>query len=298
MPDNPSPLQGVHTALVTPMNPDGSIHYAALDALVDAQLEAGIDGLVPCGTTGESATMNAQERYTVIKHVVDRVAGRVPVIAGAGANATSVAIEHQKRAQDTGAQCSLVVTPYYNKPTPEGLYRHYSALLEAADIPILLYNVPSRTGCDMVPDTVARLAELNGIIGIKEATADLKRVEAIKQSTPDDFVIVSGDDATSCPFVLQGGHGVISVSSNLVPAAMVEMIHTALKNEGPKAEELRKTLAPLFDILFIESNPIPVKTAMELQGHFSAHMRLPLCEMGHTNRELLASTLRAAGLIH
>ena len=298
MPDNPSPLQGVHTALVTPMNPDGSIHYAALDALIDAQLEAGIDGLVPCGTTGESATMNAQERYTVIKHVVDRVGGRVPVIAGTGANATSVAIEHQKRAQDTGARYSLVVTPYYNKPTPEGLYRHYSALLEAAELPILLYNVPSRTGCDMGPETVARLAELKGIIGIKEATADLSRVSAIKKVTPDDFIIVSGDDATCCPFVLQGGHGVISVSSNLIPGAMVEMIHAALEGDAQKAEGLRERLTTVFDILFIESNPIPVKTALELQGHFTAHMRLPLCEMGATNRAQLASTLRAAGLIN
>ena len=214
-----------------------------------------------------------------------------------GPNATSVAIEHQKRALDTGAEYSLVVTPYYNKPTPEGLYRHYSALLEAADIPIILYNVPSRTGCDMVPDTVARLAELNGIIGIKEATADLSRVSAIKKVTPDDFVIVSGDDATCCPFVLQGGHGVISVSSNLIPGAMVEMIHAALKGDAQKAEGLRESLTTLFDILFIESNPIPVKTALELQGHFTAHMRLPLCEMGATNRAQLASTLRAAGLI-
>jgi len=215
-----------------------------------------------------------------------------------GANATSVAIEHQKRAQDTGAQYSLVVTPYYNKPTPEGLYRHYSALLEAADIPILLYNVPSRTGCDMVPDTVARLAELKGIIGIKEATADLSRVSAIKKVTPDDFIIVSGDDATCCPFVLQGGHGVISVSANLVPGAMVEMIHAALEGDAQKAEGLREGLTTLFDILFIESNPIPVKTALELQGHFTAHMRLPLCEMGVTHRAQLASTLRAAGLIN
>ena len=285
-------LSGTYTALVTPMNADGSIDFGALDALVEFQILAGIDGLVPCGTTGESATMTGQERYEVIKRVVQKAGGRVPVIAGAGSNATSVAIEHQKRAVDTGATCTLVVTPYYNKPTNEGLYRHYTALLEAADIPIVLYNVPGRTGCDMKPGIVERLAKLDGIIAIKDATADLTRVEQLRNSTPGNFRLFSGDDTTACQFVLNGGDGVISVTSNVVPDLMSEMVRCARVGNTERAWAIHQQLDELMTTLFIESNPIPIKTALELQGRLKAHMRLPLCEMGARPRATLAQVMK------
>lgn len=288
-------LRGVFTALVTPMNRDGSIDDGALDALVDSQLEAGIDGLVPCGTTGESATMSAEERQRVIARVVDRVDDRVPVVAGAGSNDTAVAIEHQKRAKDTGAPLTLVATPYYNKPTPEGLYRHYSALLEAVDIPIVLYNVPGRTACDMKPETVARIAELSGIVGIKEATADLDRVAAIRAVTSENFSILSGDDGTTCPFVLLGGDGVISVASNVVAKEMVAMVHAALDGKLDEARVAHDRMRVLFEALFFESNPIPVKAALAMQKQIKETYRLPLCEMQTDTRTRLEAVLRQGG---
>jgi len=287
------PLRGTFTALVTPMNADLSVDFGALDTLVDLQLEAGITGLVPCGTTGESVTMSADERFKVISRVVSRVNGRVPVIAGAGSNSTAIAIEHQKRARDTGAQYALVVTPFYNKPTPEGLYRHYSALLESTEIPIILYNVPGRTGCDMKPETVARLSKLEGVVALKEATGDLTRLESLRAQTPTDFILTSGDDGTSSSFNLLGGDGVISVASNVVPGPMVELTNLSLEGDTEASIQLEKKLNSLFDVLFIESNPIPVKTALELQGHLEAHMRLPLCEMEPHNRNTLIEVLQA-----
>ncbi len=290
-----SKLRGVFTALVTPMNRDGSVDTGALDHLVDAQIEGGIGGLVPCGTTGESATLSALEREEVITRVVKRANGRVPVVAGAGANATAVAIEHQKRAAGTGADCALVATPYYNKPTPEGLYRHYAALLEAVDFPIVLYNVPGRTACDMKPATVGRVAELHGVVGIKEATADLDRVAAIRALTGDDFVLLSGDDGTTCPFVLLGGDGVISVASNVAPGDMVTMVRAALNGEVAEARAAHGRMRPLFEALFFESNPIPVKAALAMAGRIQEHYRLPLCEMGAGSRSRLETVLTAGG---
>ena len=288
-------LRGTFTALVTPMNADQSVDFGALDALVDAQLAAGITGLVPCGTTGEAVTLTTEERFEVISKVVSRVSDRAPVIAGAGANSTAVAIEHQKRARDAGAACALVVTPFYNKPTAEGLYRHYSALLEAVQIPIMLYNVPGRTGCDMVPETIARLARLQGVIGVKEATGDLDRIASLRAQTSADFLLISGDDATASAFTLLGGDGVISVTSNVAPIKMMELIQASREGDTARANDLEGRLAALFEVLFIESNPIPVKTALELQGHFQATMRLPLCEMEPQNRETLARVLKAGG---
>lgn len=288
-------LRGVFTALVTPMNQDGSLDLGALDALIDTQLAAGINGLVPCGTTGESATLSNDERVKVITRVSKRVNGRVPVIAGAGANCTATAIEHLKRTKDTGALCALVVTPYYNKPTAEGLYRHYSALLEAVDFPIMVYNVPGRTGCDLKPASVARLSGLHGIIGIKEATGDLDRVAAIREMTSSDFSILSGDDGTACPFSWLGGDGVISVASNVVPQEMVAMISAALAGDVPKAREQHIRLRGLFEALFFESNPIPVKAALHMQTHIQAAYRLPLCEMSHEPRARLEAVLRKGG---
>ncbi|MBJ80316.1 MAG: 4-hydroxy-tetrahydrodipicolinate synthase [Myxococcales bacterium] len=295
MSKKPENLSGTFTALVTPFKSDGSVDYGALEALVNDQLENGIDGLVPCGTTGESATMTAQERQDVITFVVDKAAGRVPVVAGAGSNNTAVAIEHQKRALDTGAQYALVVTPYYNKPTPEGLYQHYCALLEAADIPIILYNVPGRTGCDMLPETIGRLAKLDGVVAVKEATADLDRVAAIQELSGGNIALLSGDDGTACPFALLGGDGVISVVSNVLPKQTSDMMRAALSGEVESAREIHNSLRGLIDALFIESNPIPVKAALALRGLISENYRLPLCQMATETRATLENIMRQDG---
>ena len=286
---------GAMTALVTPMNADGSVDFGALDALVDMQIEGGIDGLVPCGTTGESATMTADERQSVISHVVKRVNGRVPVVAGAGSNSTAVAIEHQKRAADTGAQWALVVTPYYNKPTPLGLYRHYEALLNAADIPVILYNVPGRTGCDMLPDTVAEIAKMDGIVAVKEATADISRVKTIRDLTSPEFKILSGDDATTHAFMAEGGDGVISVTSNLVPKEFTDMVHLTRDGKMDDALALHNRMAEIFDVLFVESNPIPIKTALAMKGMMEENFRLPLCEISTGARAKLETALKNGG---
>lgn len=283
---------GAMTALVTPMNTDGSVDFGALDALVDMQIEGGIDGLVPCGTTGESATMTADERQKVIAHVVKHAAGRVPVVAGAGSNSTSVACEHQKRAADTGAQWALVVTPYYNKPTPTGLYRHYEALLNAADIPIVLYNVPGRTGCDMLPDTVAEIAKMDGIVAVKEATADISRVKTLRELTSPEFKILSGDDATTHAFMLEGGDGVISVTSNLLPKEFTDMVHLTRDGKIEEARALHDKMAEIFEVLFVESNPIPIKTALAMKGMMEENFRLPLCEISENARAKLETALK------
>ena len=284
---------GAMTALVTPMNGDGSVDFGALDALVDMQIEGGIDGLVPCGTTGESATMSADERQSVITHVVKRTAGRVPVVAGAGSNSTAVAIEHQKRAADTGAQWALVVTPYYNKPTPTGLYRHYEALLQAADIPIILYNVPGRTGCDMLPESVAAISKMEGIVAVKEATADLSRVKTIRSLTSPEFKILSGDDGTTHAFMAEGGDGVISVASNLMPKEFTDMVHLTRDGKMAEAKALHDRMAEMFDVLFVESNPIPIKTALAMKGMMQENFRLPLCEISAEARSKLESALKS-----
>ena len=286
-------LRGTLTALVTPMNKDGSLDLGALDALVDAQLAAGISGLVPCGTTGEAATLNASERVQVIARVVERVSGRVPVVAGTGVNSTAESIEHQKRAKAAGATHGLVVTPYYNKPTPEGLYRHYAAIAEAVDLPIVVYNVPGRTGCDMKAESVARVAGLARVVGVKEATADLDRVTTIRRGTSPSFALLSGDDGTACPFVLLGGDGVISVVSNVLPAETAAMIQAALGGEVEKAKALHHRLRDIIAALFFESNPIPAKAALAIKGAIGEHYRLPLCEMGAENRKRLEAVMRA-----
>jgi len=293
---NPSTkLRGVLTALVTPMNRDGSLDFGALDALVDAQLEAGIGGLVPCGTTGEATTLSFEERGHVASRVIKRVAGRVPVVVGTGVNSTSETILLHKQAQELGASHGLVVTPYYNKPTPEGLYRHYAALAEAVALPIVVYNVPGRTGCDIKPETLCRVAALERVVGVKEATGDLDRVAPIRNGTRNGFALLSGDDGTCCPFVLVGGDGVISVASNLSPRDMVAMLAAALAGKVEEARALHLRLRDMMQALFIESNPIPIKAAMASKGTVQEHYRLPMCEMGADNRKRLEQVLRAGG---
>ncbi len=295
MASSPVSLRGTLTALVTPMNRDGSLDLGALDALVDEQLAHGIQGLVPCGTTGESVTLSAEERTTVIRRVVERVRRRVPVVAGAGSNSTALAIEAQRRAADTGATCALVVTPYYNKPTPEGLYRHYAAIAEAVDFPFVLYNVPGRTGCDLKPPTITRLAALPQVIGVKEATGDLDRVGALRAACGPELQLLSGDDGTACAFTLLGGDGVISVASNVAAAPMVEMIDAARAGRVDEARRVHDQLRPLFAALFLESNPIPVKAAMAIQGRIQETYRLPLCPMAAESRARLVEVLEAGG---
>ena len=288
-------LRGTFTALVTPMNQDGSVDQGALDALVDWQLAEGVEGLVPCGTTGESATLTGDERAQVIGRVVQRVNKRVPVIGGGGSNSTQVAIEHQKRLLDTGADYALVVTPYYNKPMPAGLIAHYRALWEAAPIPIVAYNVPGRTGCDMQPSTIGELAKIDGVVAIKEATGDLDRIAAIQKEVGEDFAILSGDDPTAAAFAFLGGGGVISVTSNVAPADMGAMIRAALGGENDRARELHNTLRPLFEALFIESNPIPVKAALAMQNRLQETYRLPLAAMQSDTRATVHRVMQEGG---
>lgn len=280
--------------MVTPFNRDGSLDLMALDDLVDQQLAAGINGLVPCGTTGEAATLSPDERYEVIARVVKRVNRRVPVIAGTGSNCTRSTIEGQRRAQAAGADCGLVVTPYYNKPTPEGLYRHYCAVAEAVNLPILVYNVPGRTACDLKPEVMQRLRDVPSILGIKEATGDLDRIVPLRQVRPS-WSILSGDDATTCPFVLLGGDGVISVVANVLPKETVTMVAAARSGDALQARHWASMLRPLIGALFLEANPIPVKAALALQQRLQESYRLPLCPMQTETRSRLREILRSGG---
>lgn len=290
-------LRGVLTALVTPMNNDGSIDFGALDALVEWQLQSGIQGLVPCGTTGESVTLDGAERVQVIAAVAKKAAGRVPIVAGTGSNSTRATIENQRRAYDAGATIGLVVTPYYNKPTPEGLFRHYCAVADACALPVMIYNVPGRTACDIKPATVIRIAAHTNIIGIKDATGDLNRVSQLRAHTRPDFALLSGDDGTTCAFVLMGGHGVISVASNIAPTDMVEMVQHSLAGNLKPARHAHEKMALLFEALFWEANPIPVKAALAMQNRIQENYRLPLCEMSSEPKEKLRSVLKNGGWI-
>lgn len=288
-------LHGTFTAIVTPMNRDGSLDLGALDALVDAQLAAGISGLVPCGTTGETATLTEDEQNTVIGRVVKRVAGKVPVIAGAGSNATSITITNTKRVKDLGASHALIVAPYYNKPTQDGLVRHYSAVTDAVDIPVVAYNVPGRTASDIKPETVITLAKNPRIVAIKDATSDLDRVTVTGRTVRKDFTQLSGEDATCCAFTLMGGNGVVSVISNVVPAETVQMIAHAERGEVAQARAMHNRLRDIATALFWESNPIPAKAALAMMGRMQDTLRLPLVEMTETNRTKLRDVLKAGG---
>ncbi len=276
-------LRGSLVALVTPMLPDGAVDYDALERLIEHHIAAGTDGLVIAGTTGESATLSTPEHIEVIKRSVEMVRGRLPVIAGTGSNSTAQTIELSQAVDDCAADAYLVVTPYYNKPTQEGLYQHYVAVADAVKKPVILYNVPGRTAVDLLPETVARLASHPNIIGIKEATGELGRVADLKQGCGDGFLLYSGDDATAREFMLAGGHGVISVTTNVAPRQMQAMCEAALSGDAAKAEKLDQPLAALHNDLFVEANPIPVKWAVAKQGLCGSTLRLPLTELdaGH-----------------
>jgi len=269
-------IQGSVVALVTPMDALGQVDMDSLKRLVHFHIEQGTDALVAVGTTGESATLDEAEHCSVIKAVIDFADGNIPVIAGTGSNSTQEAINLTRRAKDLGADACLVVTPYYNKPTQEGLFLHYQAINDAVDIPQILYNVPSRTACDLLPETIGRLAQLQNIVGVKEATGDLSRLTAIRNLTHDDFAIYSGDDATSCEFCLRGGDGSVTVTGNVAPKLVHEMIMTAIAGDKGAALAIDNQLQALHKLLFIQANPIPVKWAVAEMGLMGKGIRLPL----------------------
>ncbi len=290
-------FKGSMVALVTPMLEDGAIDYDSLAALVEYHVKHGTDAIVAVGTTGESATLDVDEHLAVIRHVIETAAGRIPVIAGTGANSTSEAVELTESARVAGADAALLVTPYYNKPTQEGLYQHFKHIAERVDIPQILYNVPGRTACDMLPETVARLSQIDNIIGIKDATGDLSRVATHLASCREGFELYSGDDATTVDFIILGGQGCISVTANIAPAPMHEMLMAALEGEVARAREINAGLIPLHRDLFIEANPIPVKWALHEMGMISPAIRLPLTPLGESCRERLRQSMRESGVL-
>jgi len=290
-------IAGSMVALVTPMNAQGDIDWNALSHLVDFHLQEGTNAIVAVGTTGESATLSVDEHLQVIRHVVGQVKGRIPVIAGTGANSTREAVELTQSAKEAGVDACLLVVPYYNKPTQEGLYQHFKHIAEAVAIPQILYNVPGRTACDLLAPTVARLSQVAGIIGIKEATGDLARGKAILQSAKDGFLLYSGDDATAAELMLQGAKGNISVTANVAPRAMSELCAAAIKGDEGRARQINQRLAPLHQKLFIEPNPIPVKWALAQMGLIEQGIRLPLTWLDASCHAALHSALREAGLL-
>ncbi|MCK5661412.1 MAG: 4-hydroxy-tetrahydrodipicolinate synthase [Methanosarcinales archaeon] len=291
-------FQGVIPALITPFLSDGSFDGAGFRNNIEALCEHDISSIVPCGSTGESATLSFDEHKSIIEVAVD--ASSVPIIAGTGSNSTHEAVELTRHAEDVGADAALVITPYYNKPTPSGMIKHFTAVAEAVDIPIILYNVPSRTGIDLKPETVIELAKIDNITGIKEASGDVERVGTIMRETADispDFSVYSGDDALTMPIMSMGGSGVISVTANIDPARMIEMVRCFTAGDIKKAREIHFKLVPLYNALFCETNPIPVKRASGLIGHASGPLRLPLTDMSQANEGMLKEVLQGLGLL-
>jgi len=291
-------LQGSMVALVTPMTADNQLDWPALHDLVEWHIEQGTHAIVAVGTTGESPTLNwANEHSAVIKAVVDQVRGRIPGIAGTGGNSTTEAVEWTQCAKELGADACLLVTPYYNKPSQEGLFRHFEFVAKSVAIPQILYNVPSRTAADLQHDTVMRLTQVDNIIGIKEATGDLDRARRLIEAVPDDFLVISGDDATALELILLGGRGNISVTANVAPAAVAKVCELALSGSAAEARALNETLASLNKALFLESNPIPVKWALQKMGRIGSGIRLPLTPLAEQFHQPLTDALVAAGVL-
>jgi len=290
-------FSGAYTALVTPFKA-GALDEARYRSFIEWQIEQGINGLVPCGTTGEAATLSHDEHEQVIRICVEQARGRVPVLAGAGSNNTAEAIRLTHFAKDAGADGALLITPYYNKPTQEGLYRHFAAIANAVDFPIVPYNVPGRTSSNMLPATLGRLArECPNIVGVKEATGDLAQVSEVLEHCGSNFCLLSGDDFTVLPLLSLGGCGVISVSSNIMPAAMSKLCASFAQGDLENARALHFTLAPLNRAMFLETNPIPVKTALHMMGLMDLEFRLPLCPLNEGNAVKLREALHAAKLV-
>jgi len=293
-----TPITGSIVALVTPMHEDGSVDYPALRKLVDWHIAEGTDCIGVVGTTGESPTVDVEEHREIIRVSVEQANGRVPIMAGCGANSTVEAIELARYAQKVGADCQLQVVPYYNKPTQEGQYRHFKAIAEATgDLPMVLYNVPGRTVADMFHDTVLRLAQVPGIIGIKEATANIERAQWLIREVPKGFAVYSGDDPTAVALMLCGGQGNVSVTANVAPRLMHELCVAAMAGDTKRAMEIQFQLMPVHKHLFVEANPIPVKWAMARMGLMGGALRLPMTPLARENEAVVEGALRAAGLL-
>ena len=290
-------IQGSMVALVTPMHADNSLDWDNLHQLLDWHLQEGTDAIVAMGTTGESATLSIAEHIQVIKCAVDHVNGQIPVIAGTGANSTEEAIELTQNAKNLGADACLLVTPYYNKPTQEGLYQHFQHIAEAVSIPQILYNVPGRTAVDMLPDTILRLAAHKHIIGVKEATGDLERIPRLIEQSPTEFFVYSGDDLTAVELMLMGGKGNISVTANIAPRKMATLCAQAIAGNATESRALHRQLLPLHKALFVESNPIPVKWALAKMGKIESGIRLPLTPLSESQHSVVASAMDDTGII-
>jgi 4-hydroxy-tetrahydrodipicolinate synthase len=291
------PIFGSIVALVTPLFEDGSVDYDTLRKLIDWHIAEGTDCIGVVGTTGESPTVTVEEHREIIRVAVEQAAGRVPVMAGAGANSTAEAIELSRYAKKVGADCTVQVVPYYNKPTQEGIYQHFKAIVEAVDIPVVLYNVPGRTVADMLPETALRLAQLPGVIGIKEATGNIDRAAWLVKQAPEGFSVYSGDDPTAFALMLLGGHGNVSVTANVAPRQMAELCKAAMAKDAARAVELHMALLPLHKQLFCEPNPIPVKWALARMGKVGGTLRLPLTPLSESAQVLVEAALRESGLL-
>jgi len=290
-------INGSIVALVTPMFADGTVDWDSLDALLEMHLREGTGAIVSVGTTGESATLSVKEHCEVISHTVNKVAGAIPVIAGTGANSTAEAIELTASAQADGADACLLVTPYYNKPTQEGLYQHHKLIAETVSIPQILYNVPGRTGVDMLPETVGRLAGIDNIVGIKEATGDLQRGRQVLDICAGKMTVYSGDDETAAELMLMGARGNISVTANVAPALMAELCSLAMAGQEAETRALNARLEPLNKAMFLQSNPIPVKWAVARQGRIEKYLRLPMTELAEAYHEPVVTALRSLNLL-
>jgi 4-hydroxy-tetrahydrodipicolinate synthase len=290
------PFTGCGTALVTPFTASGTVDEAAVRRLARRQIEAGVHFLAPCGTTGEAPTLSAEERRRVVELVVAEAKGRVPVLAGAGGYDTREVMESARAMLAAGAQGLLSVTPYYNKPTPDGLYRHYEAIAQATPLPIVVYNVPGRTGCNVDPATLARLATIGNVIGVKEASGNMTQICEVCRAVPPDFIVLSGDDAMTLPAMAVGARGIVSVASNEAPEEMVRLVEAAERFDFAKAREIHTRLLPLMMVNFVESNPIPVKAAMARMGLLEEAYRLPMVPPREESREKIARVLAAVGL--
>ena len=289
-------LEGTLTALITPFR-NGELDEEALRGLIERQIEAGIDGLVPCGSTGESATLSYEEHHRVVEIVIDATAGRVPVIAGTGSNSTREAIDFTLHAKRAGADGALLLSPYYNKPTQEGIFQHYASVARETAFPLVVYNIPGRTASNILPETIGRLARIENIIGVKESSGDLDQIAHVVACCPADFSVVSGDDALTLPLLSVGGKGVISTSSNVAPAEVRELVRRFTSGDSVAALEMHHRLLPLFDALFCETNPIPVKAAVAALGLCDDEIRLPLTPVTDANLERLKVVMKDLGIL-
>ncbi len=291
-------LEGALSAIVTPFA-RGKVDEGALRALIDWQISEGVSGIVPTGSTGESATLTHEEHGRVVEMAVAQAKGRVPVVAGTGSNSTDEAVQLTRHAKDAGAQAALLIAPYYNKPTQEGLYRHYALIAEKVDLPLVLYNIPGRTAVNVLPETVARLSKIANVVGIKEATGSMDYTSELLSLVggPEKFTVLSGDDSLTLPLMALGAKGTITAAANVIPAPMSRICAEAAKGNFEKARKTHYEVFPLIKLLFSETNPIPVKTALEIMGRSRAELRLPLCEMSQAGREKLEAEMRRLGIV-